>query len=61
MIKTNKIDIETLDFFILNDQPMTCGNCGSRTTFDVEKDETQIHQCLNLDCGYKFIAVEDID
>lgn len=61
MIESNQTDISALDCFILNDQPTTCGKCGARTSFDVEKDGTQTHQCLNLDCGYKFIAVEDID
>jgi len=56
----NNIDINNhnLDIYILNDQPTTCGICGARTDFDDIDDKTQLHQCLNLDCCYKFIAEE---
>ena len=57
MIKVNAED--TLDWYILGDQPTTCGLCGARTSFNEEKDGTQNHQCLNRNCNYQFIAVSD--
>ncbi len=42
--------------YILNDQPMTCGLCGARTDFVETNDGLQLHECLNLDCRYQFIA-----
>lgn len=48
-----------LECYILGDQPTTCGLCGARTDFDVEDDDTQIHQCLNRECRYQFIAVSE--
>ena len=48
-----------LECFLLGDQPTTCGLCGARTSFVVEDDGVQIHQCLNQDCKYQFIAVSD--
>ena len=50
-----------LECYILGDQPTTCGLCGARTDFDVEEDDTQIHQCLNRECRYQFIAVSEAD
>jgi hypothetical protein len=50
-----------LERYILGDHPTTCGLCGARTDFDVEEDDTQIHQCLNRECGYQFIAVGEAD
>ena len=35
---------------------MTCGLCGARTDFAEINDGMQIHECLNLDCRYKFIT-----
>jgi hypothetical protein len=51
----------TLECYILGDQPTTCGLCGARTDFVVEEDDTQIHQCLNRECRYQFIAVSEAD
>jgi len=48
-----------LECYILGDQPTTCGLCGARTDFDVKEDDTQIHQCLNRECKYQFIAVSE--
>lgn len=48
-----------LDYYLLNDQPMTCGMCGARTFFEVLADEAQLHECLNVGCGYRFIAVDE--
>ncbi len=45
----------------LDEPPMTCGICGARTSFEEKKNGIQKHQCLNLDCDYKFIAVEDME
>ena len=50
-----------LECYILGDQPTTCGLCGTRTGFEVKEDDTQIHQCLNRECRYQFIAVSEID
>lgn len=48
-----------LDCYVLGDQPTTCGLCGARTSFEVEDDGTQTHQCLNQACKYQFIAVSE--
>lgn len=48
-----------LDCYILSEQPTTCGMCGARTSFQVEDDDTQLHQCLNQGCRYKFTAVSE--
>jgi len=50
-----------LKCYIFGDQPTTCGLCGVRTEFDVEEDDTQIHQCLNRECRYQFIAVSELE
>ncbi len=52
-------DKTALECYILSEAPMSCGLCGARTDFDVKDDGSQVHQCLNSDCGYRFIAVED--
>ncbi len=49
---------EDLDCYILNDQPTSCGVCGARTDFEDIDDTIQLHQCLNPECGYKFIVEE---
>ncbi len=59
MIGKDSFDNETLDYYVLGVQPMTCGICGARTSFEEKKNGIQKHQCLNLDCDYKFIAAED--
>lgn len=48
-----------MDCYILSDQPTICGLCGVRTDFEEINDVTQIHECLNPECGYKFITEED--
>jgi len=50
-----------LECYVLSDQPTTCGLCGARTDFDIEEDDTQIHQCLNRECKYQFIVVSESD
>ncbi len=59
MFENGSENHNVLDCYILDEQPMTCGKCGARTSFEERMDWTQLHQCLNLDCDYKFIAVED--
>jgi hypothetical protein len=54
---------ETLDCFLMNDQPVTCPECGCRTEFEefltVENTSvSQIHQCIDTDCLFKFEMVE---
>lgn len=58
-MRADEINFGGLDCYILNDQPTTCGLCGARTDFEVENDSTQIHQCLNQECKYQFLAVGD--
>ena len=48
-----------LECYVMGDQPTTCGLCGARTSFEVEDDGTQTHQCLNQACKYQFIAVNE--
>lgn len=50
-----------LDYYLLSDQPMTCGMCGSRTLFHEDENGIQMHSCLNSECGYRFIAIDDAD
>ncbi len=59
MIDKDSFSNEDLDYYILCDQPTTCGKCGARTSFEERNNGTQLHQCLNLDCDYKFVAVDD--
>ncbi|VAX09725.1 hypothetical protein MNBD_GAMMA25-1240 [hydrothermal vent metagenome] len=59
MVSENSFNTESLDYYILGDQPTTCGKCGARTDFDELNSELQKHQCLNIQCGYEFIAVGD--
>lgn len=47
-----------LEYYILSDQPTTCRLCGTRTSFEVEDDDVQMHQCLNRGCNYRFIATK---
>ena len=59
MIIENDINHEFLDCYILNDQPTTCGICGARTNFDELNNGLQIHECLNVECGYQFITSDE--
>ncbi len=59
MVKTSSENYAVLDCYVLHDQPMTCGKCGARTSFEESVDCVQLHQCLNMGCGYKFIAMDD--
>ena len=59
MLKTIDLNHADLDCYILNDQPTTCGKCGARTDFEKINNIIQLHECLNPDCGYKFITEED--
>jgi hypothetical protein len=49
--------------YLVNDQPTTCGKCGSRTNviFDLShsNDGTQIHECLSESCKAIFVTMED--
>lgn len=49
--------------FLMNDQPVTCPKCGSRTDFeellnDKNKEVVQTHQCPDTSCRFKFEVVE---
>lgn len=59
MLKTMGINNHNLDIYILNDQPTTCGICGSSTDFEDITDTSQFHECLNPYCGYQFLAEID--
>ena len=51
-----------LDIFLIGDQPTTCPYCGARTHFDQfdhEIEMYQVHTCINPDCAYVFIGMED--
>lgn len=52
-----------LEIFIMNDQPVTCPNCGCRTDFmenfySENTGITQLHQCPDSECQFKFYVVE---
>jgi DNA-directed RNA polymerase subunit RPC12/RpoP len=52
-----------LEAYLINDQPVTCPKCGSRTDFketldDENKEVVQNHQCPDTSCRYKFEVVE---
>ena len=59
MLNKSNINYDNLDCYILNEQPTTCGLCGARTDFEEINNMMQLHECLNPDCGYKFITEED--
>lgn len=59
MLKNIDINNHNLDIYILSDHPTTCGICGVRTDFNNIDDKTQLHHCLNPECGYTFITEED--
>jgi len=52
---------DKLDCYSLSEQPMTCGICGARTSFEEGKNGRQKHNCLNLVCSYQFIAVDSAE
>jgi len=54
-----KMDCDISDYYLLGDQPVTCGICGARTSFDEEEDGKQLHRCMNSECGYRFFAVTE--
>ncbi len=51
--------------FLRTDTVTYCPNCGSRTQLLVDfshlVSEIQIHQCLDEECGFEFVEVEDED
>ena len=54
---------EPLDFFLMNDQPFTCPNCGVRcdelASFYHTNAKLFVQQCLNRKCN--FICYEEED
>jgi len=56
MLKNVDINCDPLHCYRLDGQPTTCGLCGARTDFEEINEVIQLHECLNLDCGYKFIT-----
>ena len=61
MLKNINRNSYNLDIYLMNDQPTECGLCGARTDFKNIEDKIQLHQCLNSNCGYKFITEEDVE
>jgi len=51
-------------FHLMGDQPTTCPICGARTDIVSDLSHTklklQIHECLNAQCRYIFLEIEDI-
>lgn len=45
---------------IIDSDPMTCGECGSRTHFNLLRNNRQIHTCSNKTCLHEFIAEEEV-
>ena len=46
-------------YYLMGGQPTTCGICGARTSFEEVGEALQSHQCLNTDCGYAFLVVDE--
>lgn len=61
MLKIVDVNHDYLDCYILSDQPTICGLCGVRTDFEEINDVMQIHECLNPECGYRFITKEEYE
>jgi hypothetical protein len=51
------------EVLIINDQPVICPKCGTRTDVILDlshtKNQTQIHQCINERCAHLFIVEKD--
>ena len=45
--------------YIMGDQPATCPLCGSRTEFIVLGKKREQHKCLDPDCKYEFVLVDE--
>jgi len=61
MKKNDDLYHNALDCYLLGEQPMTCGMCGSRTSFYEDEKGKQTHGCLNAECGYRFFAIDDVE
>jgi hypothetical protein len=53
--------IDLYNTFLINDQPMTCPKCGTRTDFFVQispvsNEYAEIHKCLSKECQFEFVA-----
>lgn len=46
-------------YLLLNDQPVTCPACGSRTEFTETDNEPLIQHHVCNGCGGHFLAIED--
>jgi len=57
--------IDFSELYIISDQPVVCPLCSFRTTVELDlshtKDETQIHECINILCKKEFIVQYDED
>ncbi|MCC6186246.1 MAG: hypothetical protein IT256_03750 [Chitinophagaceae bacterium] len=51
--------------YIYSDQPTTCPLCGTRSQVILNlshtKDKTEVHKCLQSNCGYEFVMQHDQD
>ena len=45
--------------YVIGEDPMTCPECGTRTSFDVLSDGQELHTCLNPECEFTFLAEHD--
>jgi hypothetical protein len=53
---------QELEIFLMNDEPVSCPKCGSRTNFDESfdsknKEVVQTHQCPDTSCHFKFEVI----
>ena len=59
----NKKNNQSLEIFIMNDQPFTCPYCGSRcieiASFYHTNAKSIIEECMNAECGFVGYELED--
>ena len=60
-----KTMIDYKEVIVYSDQPQTCNKCGSRTEIILDlshtKNQSQVHQCLNLECKNQFVVEVDYE
>ena len=53
------------EVYFINDQPVTCPQCGNRTFFSEELIDNfkniQFHKCLSFNCNFEFQCIEEIN
>ena len=59
-VPTNRdTEVGAENYYLIGDQPTTCGICGARTSFEEIGEALQRHQCLNPACGYGFLVIDE--